>query len=272
MIAVITSNLENEIAEDFTSEILTDNNFNPIVYHSKFKSLTSDDNIKNKNYLFAKDKNQNIVCFHVADLTEKEVQNMTPYSPAITINNEQLIDKSIFDKLIPTKGKITYVGKNVSSERKGETQPLEVKYREYEDFMKVLQPYIKANAEINLHNLCPIPEAIVHLKTAPNAVAYTRQYPVAYALQPVVREQIQKWADDRTIEPAKPSGFNSPLTIAPKGSPTLQTYQHLGDVSNVNTPLIDDIYHEMRESKIYSVFDISGAFTDWKLLKKIATN
>lgn len=86
-----------------------------------------------------------------------------------------------------------------------------------------------------------------------------------------MHEQINKWVKDRTIEPANPSGFNSPLTLVPKASQdgtkkwrtcldTRRINALLEDVSNVNTPLIEDIFHSIRDSKIYSVFDISGAF------------
>ena len=144
--------------------------------------------------------------------------------------------------------------------------------KEYLQFMEKMEPYLKENSNINVHNLCPLKEATVYLKTPPNTYAHTRQYPVAYALQPVVQDQIKKWLSDKTIEPATPSGFNSPLTLVPKpnssdGSKkwrvcldTRKINSLLEDVSNVNTPLIEDIFHSMRESKIFSVFDITGAF------------
>ena len=130
----------------------------------------------------------------------------------------------------------------------------------------------KKNGNINIHNLCPLKEAVVHLKTPPNQYAHTRQYPVAYALQPVVREQIKKWEEDKTIEKATASEFNSPLTLVPKPHgkdgakkwrvclDTRKINNLLEEVSNVNTPLVEDIFHSVRESKIFSVFDISGEF------------
>ena len=87
--------------------------------------------------------------------------------------------------------------------------------QEYRDFMERMKPYLEANANIDIHNLCPLKEA-VYLKTPPNQYAYPRQYPIAYALQPIVHEQIKKWLDDKTIEVASTSGFNSPLTMVPK--------------------------------------------------------
>jgi hypothetical protein len=142
---------------------------------------------------------------------------------------------------------------------------------EYKAFMDKMSVYLEANSNIDIHKLCPLKEAVVYLKTPPNQVAFTRQYPIAYALQPVIREQINKWAKDKKIEPAKPSGFNSPLTLVPKASQdgskkwrtcldTRRINNLLEDVSNVNTPLIEDIFHSIRDSKVYSVFDISGAF------------
>lgn len=87
-----------------------------------------------------------------------------------------------------------------------------------------------------------------------------------------MREQIKKWLDDKTIEPAMPSSFNSPLTMVPKpngkdGSKkwrvcldTRKINSLLEDVSNINTPWIDDIFYSIRDSTSYSVFDITGAF------------
>jgi hypothetical protein len=71
--------------------------------------------------------------------------------------------------------------------------------REYEALMDKMSVYLEANSNIDIDKLCPLKEAVVYLKTAPNQVAFTRQYPIAYALQPVVREQINKRAKDKTI-------------------------------------------------------------------------
>jgi transposase InsO family protein len=150
--------------------------------------------------------------------------------------------------------------------------------KEYKAFMTNMAPYLEANSKINLQELCPSKEAVVYLNTPPNKTVQIKQYPIAYSLRPVVREQIEKWAKDRTIEPASLSGFNSPLTLVPKPSQDGKTKWRtcldtrginnlLEDVANVNTPLIEDIFHAIRNSKVYSVFDISGAFHRLKINK-----
>jgi hypothetical protein len=39
---------------------------------------------------------------------------------------------------------------------------------EYEAFMKRMAPYLEVNSNINIHELGPLKEAVVHLKTPPN--------------------------------------------------------------------------------------------------------
>ncbi|OBZ81189.1 Retrovirus-related Pol polyprotein from transposon opus, partial [Choanephora cucurbitarum] len=305
-------------------------------------------------------KNNQLMCYNVEDLTEKEAGDLSPYTLLIMINNEKILamldtgadtsvinknydfeDRSIVENIIPAKGTLEFIDENSSVSRIGRTQPLEIRYRgkpvflhsfevmamrptrpallvgkdlapklgitvsnlahtfddqedisfadtvdedkykpnvtracsqeEYEAFMTEMQPYLDANANINIHDLCPLKKAVVYLKTPPNKIAFTSQYPIAYELLPVVREQITKWEKDITIETARPSGFNSPLTLVPKAtSDEKKKYRVcldtrpinllLEDVSNVNTPLIEDIFHSVREAKVFSVFDISGAF------------
>ncbi|KAG2230137.1 hypothetical protein INT48_001479 [Thamnidium elegans] len=307
-----------------------------------------------------KDKN-NISCYLIDGYSEKELEELSPYSPFITINNEKLVsmldtgatvslinktydfeDKTVFDDIIPAEGRLSFVIKDAFAMRIGKTKPLEVNYRgkdvfhhsfeivempdnkipiligrdlipklgiyieniaynfnekeeviynesvddtlykpneskacsekEYEAFMESMKPYLKANENINVHELCPLKEAVVYLNTPPHQTSFSRPYPIAYSLLPVVREQIKKWLDDRTIELASPSSFNSPLTLVPKPTgvdgkkkwrvclDTRKINNLLENVSNVNTPLIEDIFHSVRDSKIFSVFDISGAF------------
>lgn len=331
--------------------------FSPTKYHSHFSNHINKGYHKNTSI---NSSDNDVSCYNIENYTKKDYEDLSPFSPLISINREKLIsmldtgaqislinktydfeDKSIFDKIIPEQGTLSFVDKNSFATRIGKTKPLEVKYRgkptfehsfeiiempqnkipiligrdlipklgikieniahtfeeqeeiifedkvdteeympnvskacsdeEYEAFMQRMAIYLEANSNINIHELCPLKEAVVHLKTPPNQVAFTRQYPIAYALQPVVHEQINKWAKDRTIEPANPSGFNSPLTLVPKASQdgtkkwrtcldTRRINALLEDVSNINTPLIEDIFHSIRDSKIYSVFDISGAF------------
>jgi len=311
----------------------------------------------------------NVSCYLIDGYSEKEREDLSPYSPFITINNEKLVsmldtgatvslinktydfeDRTIFDNIITPSGILSFANKGSYTSRIGKTKPLEVKYKgkepfhhrfeiiemsdtkipiligrdlipklgiyieniaynfdekeeiiyndsvddslykpneskacsdaEYDAFMNKMKPYLEANKNINVHELCPLKEAIVHLKTPPNQVSFTRPYPVAYALLPVVREQIKKWHEDKTIEPAAPSGFNSPLTLVPKPAgadgkkkwrvclDTRKINNLLEDVANVNTPLIEDIFHSVRESKIFSVFDISGAFHRLEISKE----
>ncbi|KAG2191693.1 hypothetical protein INT47_006691 [Mucor saturninus] len=367
---------------DPNPNIKTDNNFK---YSDLYNRLDEDledmfhlitDKIKvlniNKVTLTHNNLNSNddtkISCYLIDEYGNKERDDLSPYSPFITINNEKLVsmldtgatislinkaydfeDKTIFDHIIPAQGTLSGVDKNSSFMRIGKTNPLEVSYKgrpifkhkfeivematttipiligrdlipklgiyieniaynfdeqeeiiyndtvddtmykpnitkacsedEYEIFMERMKPYLEANNNINIHELCPRDEAVVYLKTPPNQTAFTRPYPIAYALLPVVREQIQKWLDDKTIEPAKPSSFNSPLTLVPKPNgpdgnkkwrvclDTRKINTLLEDVSNVNTPLIEDIFYSLREAKFMSVFDVSGAFHRLKINK-----
>ena len=339
--------IESDQNEAF-HELETLYKFNTIKYHNYF----------NKQII----KRNNFECYMIDNLTEDNWKNMSPYSLAITINNEQIIaildtgaeislinkaykfeDQSVFENPTPNKGLLIFAGKGSSAKRIGQTKPLEVSYKgkpsfthafeilemhersnipfligrdlipllgirvenlaynfdeqeetvyedtvnqelyipnkskacsdeEYEAFMERMEPYLTANKNIDIHELCPLKEAKVYLKTPPNEYAYTRQYPIANALQPVVRAQIKKWLDDKTIETAAPSGFNNPLTLVPKPPSsngdkkwrvcldTRRINNLLEEVSNVNTPLIEDIFHSLSNSKIYSVFDITGAF------------
>jgi hypothetical protein len=151
---------------------------------------------------------------------------------------------------------------------------------ECDEFIQYLEPYFQANKEINIQELCLLDEALVHLKTKNRAVANMKQYPVAYALQPVVREQIKKWYEDRTIESAKLSGYNNSLTLVAKPNDskgnkkwrvcldTRRLNNILEDTANVNTPMIDDIFYELRQSKIFGTFDVSSAFHRLKIAKK----
>lgn len=86
-----------------------------------------------------------------------------------------------------------------------------------------------------------------------------------------MQEQTNKWACDKTIEPSKPSGFNGPLTLVPKANQnvmkkcrtwleTRRINNLLEDISNVNTPLIEDTFHSIRDSKVYKQI--------WNTLKK----
>ena len=144
---------------------------------------------------------------------------------------------------------------------------------EHKAFMDSLKDCLQANSEINVHELCPLEEAVIYLNTTPGKVAFTRQYPIAYSLQTVVQEQIEKWLADRTIEVVThPSAWNSAITLVPKvdteGNKTkyrccLDTRLMnalLPDISSMNLPRIDDIFYSLRHSKVYSVFDITGAF------------
>lgn len=324
--------------------------------------------VKNKKYIKLfnkindlKNNNNTVSCYLVDGYTEKELVELSPYSPFITINNEKMVsmldtgatislinktydfeDKSIFDDIIPAQGRLSFVNKDSFAMRIGQTKPLAINYRgkntfyhsfeivempdakipiligrdlipklgiyieniaynfdekeeviyndsvddtlykpnetkacselEYEAFMEIMRPYLEANQNINVHELCPLKEAIVYLNTPPHQTSFSRPYPIAYALLPVVREQIKKWLCDQTVEISTPSSFNSPLTLVPKPTgadgkkkwrvclDTRKINNLLENVSNVNTPLIEDIFHSVRESKIFSVFDISGAF------------
>jgi hypothetical protein len=364
----IYSDLEQDIPRTF-NKVSSKFKFNKHVFKVQSKNFKSNDENVDNTTIFKKINDNHIMCYKVNELSESEVQSLSPYSPAIIINNEKIIamcdsgspisiinkrynfeDKSIFDNLIPSTGKFSFIDRNVTVERTGKTQALSVSYKgkptfthsfevvempeerlplligrdllpqlgityegiaynfneveetifddsvnhdkyipnvskacsdsEYDEFMQYLELYFQANKEINIQELCPLNEALVHLKTKAGEVANTKQYPVAYALQPVVREQIKKWYEDRTIEPAKLSGYNNPLTLVAKPNDskgnkkwrvcldTRRLNNILEDTANVNTPMIDDIFYELRQSKIFGTFDVSSAFHRLKIAKE----
>jgi hypothetical protein len=81
-----------------------------------------------------------IPCYNIGSYTEKDYEDLSPFSPLITISNEQLIsmldtgsqislinkaydfeDKSIFNNIIPVKGTFSFADKNSYAERIGKT-------------------------------------------------------------------------------------------------------------------------------------------------------
>ncbi|KAG0183808.1 hypothetical protein DFQ28_000863, partial [Apophysomyces sp. BC1034] len=84
-------------------------------------------------------------------------------------------------------------------------------------FEQAIQPMIEANTKIPLTSFCTIPRSIVRLDTPVGVTVYHRQYPLAFKLQMVMDQQIQKWVTEGVITHAPVNTeWNSLLTFAPK--------------------------------------------------------
>lgn len=146
----------------------TENNINPIYNYSETYDLILEDyetffedfepqNKLNRNkFLKKNDLNNNInnvSCYLVDGYSEKELEDLSPYSPFITINNEKLVsmldtgatvsminkaydfeDRTVFDNVTIPPGILSFVNKGSHISRQGKTRPLEVKYRGKEAF------------------------------------------------------------------------------------------------------------------------------------------
>ncbi|CDH61355.1 hypothetical protein RO3G_00241 [Lichtheimia corymbifera JMRC:FSU:9682] len=141
-------------------------------------------------------------------------------------------------------------------------------------FFSIVQPTIDKNRNIPLDSFCTVPESMIYLDTYDDAtVIHKRQYPIPVACQDKVREQVQAWIDDGVVEKAPVSTmWNSPITLAPKKDlfgnytdkrPCLDP-RHINKVlvtpDRHPLPLINDIYHELQGSKVFTTLDLKSAF------------
>lgn len=156
----------NKVIQIFYSE--TGKNINPFDNYSEtydliledyeslfeeFKPQNNIDRIKILNKNDIDNNNNNVSCYMVDGYSEKEWEELSPYSPFITVNNEKLVsmldtgatvsminktydfeDKTVFDNVIIPPGILSFVNKGSYTSRKGKTRPLEVKYRGREAF------------------------------------------------------------------------------------------------------------------------------------------
>ncbi|EIE90539.1 hypothetical protein RO3G_15250 [Rhizopus delemar RA 99-880] len=127
---------------------------------------------------------------------------------------------------------------------------------EHEALLQALQSHIDKNQRIDVHSLCNLPEAV---------------YPIANKMMPIFDEAVKTWLENGVIVRAPPSPWNSPITFAPKkdanGNPT--DYRPCIDPRKINAllesdnyplPLIDDIFHDLAGSTIFTSLDLKSAF------------
>ncbi|KAG0162196.1 hypothetical protein DFQ30_002752 [Apophysomyces sp. BC1015] len=88
---------------------------------------------------------------------------------------------------------------------------------EREKLMLALTPYIDANKSIPKDSFCTVPESVIELDTPEGVTSFHGQHPLPYAMEPLIKETIDKWMAEGTSERAPTNtAWNSPLTLAPK--------------------------------------------------------
>lgn len=150
---------------------------------------------------------------------------------------------------------------------------------EQQCFYDFISPSLERNRALDPHSFCNLPEAVVHLNTPPNEYVHIKQYPIADKLIPQVTSEIQKLLDNGIVEPAKPSPWNLPLTVAKKkdseGNLTKirlvldpRMLNKLLPVDKFPLPLISDIFQAMANSVVWSTVDLVGAFNQFPLFEQ----
>ena len=62
-----------------------------------------------------------------------------------------------------------------------------------ENFMKEIRDALEENQRIPLDSFCMLPESVMYLHTPKGKYAFRRQYPIPFALEPIVDKAVQKW-------------------------------------------------------------------------------
>jgi hypothetical protein len=178
-----------------------------------------------------------------------------------------LSDKAIFDNL------------NIESEKKHEPDNSPAGTPEQRaEFMSIIKESLEINQSIPMTSSCPLPESIVHLPTKEGATAYRRQYPIPYALRPVLDKQIKEWLETGTIIRSRVNtSFNSPLLLVPKRNKDGEIVSHRAclDVRSLNqilpptfnfpVPLVKDIFDNLAGKKVFTTLDLSNAYHRFKV-------
>jgi transposase InsO family protein len=136
-----------------------------------------------------------------------------------------------------------------------------------------IQPALEANQMLPVSQLCPLPEAMVHVSTPPGKIFYRRQYPLPQSLLPLVQEAVDQWHKDGVITPAPPgTPHNNPLTLAPKKDSTGQWTlkrpcldpRHLNQAmindDRYPIPLIEDLFRKLEGRQFFTALDLRNAF------------
>lgn len=149
---------------------------------------------------------------------------------------------------------------------------------EQQCFHDFISPVLERNCALDPHSFCNLPEAVVHLNTPPHEYVHIKQYTIADKLLPQVSSEIQKLLDNGIVEPAKPSPWNLPLTVAKKkdsdGNLTKirlvldpRMLNKMLPVDKFPLPLISEIFQAMSGSVVWSTIDLVGAFNQFPLYK-----
>jgi hypothetical protein len=154
---------------------------------------------------------------------------------------------------------------------------------EYDQAIKFIQPFIKANEDATKGRFCTIPEGVVNIETPPNVTAYRRPYPVPIAYHAIVDKQIDEWLEEGFIKRASgTSEWNCPITVVPKtnGKGEVTGHRVCHDPRHVNAllqsmdrmplPIISELFEELKGASVYSTLDLKSAFNSLPLNPKHA--
>ena len=142
---------------------------------------------------------------------------------------------------------------------------------EREAVVRLLEKYfdtISANGEYGQTDLM---EHEIHTEKVPPIKCKHR--PINPALEPDLKEQMDKWVKHDVVEPSC-SPWSFPLVAAPKKNGTIRwcvDYRRLNDVTIKDTfplPNIEDNLVRLADSRIFSCVDGSGAFHVIKIKKE----
>lgn len=146
------------------------------------------------------------------------------------------------------------------------------------EFMSIIKESLEINQSIPVTSSCPLPESIVYLPTKEGATAYRRQYPIPYALRPVLDKQVKEWLETGTIIRSRVNtSFNSPLLLVPKRNKDGEIVDHRAclDVRSLNqilppafnfpVPLVKDIFDNLAGKKVFTTLDLSNAYHRFKV-------
>ena len=147
-----------------------------------------------------------------------------------------------------------------------------------EKFFKTISEVLKKNREIPITSSCTMEESIIYLPTKEGATAYRRQYPIPFALRPVLDKQVKEWLDTGVIVKSNVNtSFNSPLLLVPKRNKAGEIVSHrvcldvrmlnniLPPTFNYPVPLIRDIFDNLQNKKVFSTIDLSNAYHRFKV-------
>ncbi|KAK4517143.1 glutamate--cysteine ligase [Mucor velutinosus] len=151
-------------------------------------------------------------------------------------------------------------------------------------FTKEIEPYIKANKNIDPKAYCNIPGSTLelHILKHHENKMYKPQWPLEEKFLPAIKEQMATWISNGVIQPAPPgTPYNSPIFCVRKKTSTGEyapgVYRVVVDCRAVNAaldpdksdrfplPLISTLHRKMSEHAIFSVLDLSQCFHSFRL-------